>query len=375
MGKIMTSISIKPFQEAIRSKNQRFSVLASNGGKILGYFCTYTPVELIHAAGFIPLRLMGEATAITKADALTPNFICPFLRRTLEDAFNGEYTFLSGVVQGYTCDAACGLVNIWAENIGGKLFHSLPLPYNDNPEARRFFKSVALEFVEKLNQAGGRFSETSLEESLRLYGEIRRLVLAMYRLRYDRRLPLSAAELFTVVRAGFIMRPEAYLAQLKALTNEIKNAEPYHFRGVPVLVSGSLVETPRILDVLEESGGRVAADDLCTGLRHFQPAEGTGDSPIDRLIDRYMRRSPCPARTSAVDRAPHLMDLIRQSGARGVVFLLQKFCTPHLADLPILFETLKKEGVPGMIFEMEETGLMEGQLRTRLESFFEMIGD
>ena len=371
----MTSISIAPFQEAVRSQKQRFAALASDGEKILGYFCTYTPVELIHAAGFIPMRLMGEATAITKADALTPNFICPFLRRTLEDALNGEYAFLSGVVQGYTCDAACGLINIWAENIGGKLFHSMPLPYNDSPESRRFFRSVALEFAAKLNQAGGRFSEKALEESLHLYGEIRRRMLSLYRLRYDRRLPLSAGDVLTLVQAGFVMPPEEYLAELKRLIDVIKPAEPHAPRGTPVLVSGSLIETPLVLKILEESGGIVVADDLCTGLRHFQPADGAGDSPMERLTDRYQRRFPCPARASAVDRAPYLINLIRQSGARGVVFLLQKFCTPHLADLPILFEALKKEGVPGMIFEMEETGLMEGQLRTRLESFFEMIGD
>lgn len=53
--------------------------------------------------------------------------------------------------------------------------------------------------------------------------------------------------------------------------------------------------------------------------------------------------------------------------------MLQKFCTPHLADLPILTDELKKAGLPALIFEMDETGSMEGQLRTRLESFFEMI--
>ncbi len=371
----MTPLSIAPFEEAIRSGRQRFETLAVSGNKILGYFCTYTPVELIHAANFIPIRLMGEATVTTRADALTPNFICPFLRRTLEDALNGKYKFLSGVVQGYTCDAACGLINIWAENIGGEIFHSLPLPYNDTPEARRFLRSGIWEFAEKLNQAGGRFSEASLEKSLRLYAEIRRAVLALYQLRYDGRLPLNAGEMLTMVQAGFVMRPEDFLEELKKLPATLKNITPSAPCGVPVLVSGSLVETPRILDVLEESGGRVVADDLCTGFRHFHPATGEGDGPVDQLIDRYMRRFPCPARARAVDRASHLIHLTRESGAKGVVFLLQKFCTPHLADLPILFEALKKEGVPGMIFEMEETGLMEGQLRTRLEGFFEMIGD
>lgn len=370
----MASETVVPFKNAVEDNIRRARRMAAQGKKFLGYFCTYTPVEVIHAAGFVPLRLSGRARTVVKADGLVPNFICPFLRRSLEDALNGEYDFISGVVQGYTCDAACGMVNIWKENVGGELFHSLPLPYNDNASARRFFRSVILEFAEKLQRSGGRFSEAALSDSLDLYAQIRRHMMSLYQLRHSGRLPLSASEFLLVVEAGFQMPPEEYLGELERLGAALKRETPPAGGGIPVLVSGSLVEDGAVLDILEASGGRVAADDLCTGHRHFHPPDGTGAGPLDRLIDRTMKRAPCPARSRAVDRGPYLMDLIRQSGAVGVVFLVEKFCTPHLADLPILDETLKKEGVPGMVFEMEETGAMEGQLRTRLESFFEMIG-
>jgi benzoyl-CoA reductase/2-hydroxyglutaryl-CoA dehydratase subunit BcrC/BadD/HgdB len=374
MGKTMNA-SIGPFQEAVHFHKKRWAALAAEGHNLLGYFCTYTPVEILHAAGFIPLRLMGESTTISRADALTPNFICPYLRKTLEDGLKGEYEFLSGVVQGYTCDAVCGMINIWEENIGAKIVHSLPLPYNDAPDARVFFRSVVLEFIEKLNRAGGMFSETALERSLGLYAEIRQAILELYRCRYDGLMPLDAAEFLTVMLAGFVMAPEDYLKALNKLVSQVKNSGLSDRKGVPVLVSGSLVESPGILEILEASGGRVVADDLCTGYRHIHPASGEGRNPLDRLVDRYMRRFPCPARSRAVDRAQLMMELIRRSGAKAVVFLLQKFCTPHLADIPILTGVLKNEGIPAIMVEMEESGLMEGQLRTRLEGFFEMIGD
>ena len=372
----MPSFSIQPFQEALHTAKQKYADEALKGKKIIGYFCTYTPVELIHAAGFLPMRLMGESRSIVRADTLVPDFICPYLRRTLEDALKGEYAFLSGVVQGYTCDAACGLINIWKENIGGEIFHQLPLPYNDNLEARNFLKSGILEFTEKLNRIGGRFSESSLEKSLELYGEIRRTMLGFYRLEYENRLPVNSAEFLSVIKAGFVMAPEEYLSALKTLESAVVNAEVQSAKtGIPVLVSGSLIEDPKVLDMLEAAGGRVAADDLCTGIRHFLPADGKGDNSLEKLVDRYVNRFPCPSRSRAVDRAPYLMDLIRKSKSKGVIFFLQKFCTPHLADLPILGETLKKANIPSLVFEMEVTGAMEGQLRTRLESFFEMIGD
>ena len=104
-------------------------------------------------------------------------------------------------------------------------------------------------------------------------------------------------------------------------------------------------------------------------------AHRQGEDPIDRLMDRHFKRFPCPARMKAQERAPVLVDLVNGSRAKGVVFFLQKFCTPHLADLPVVLDALQAEGVRGLVVEMEETGLNEGQLRTRVESFLEMLGD
>ena len=116
-------------------------------------------------------------------------------------------------------------------------------------------------------------------------------------------------------------------------------------------------------------------DDLCTGWRGFSPPTGQGEDPIDRLMDRHFARFPCPSRMKAQDRAPILANLVKRSGARGVVFFLQKFCTPHLADLPVVLEVLQEEGVRGLVVELEETGFNEAQLRTRIETFLEILGD
>ncbi len=94
--------------------------------------------------------------------------------------------------------------------------------------------------------------------------------------------------------------PEEYRSMISELLSEIRNApSPDIGDSVPILVSGSLVEEPAVLDLLEDSGGKVVADDLCTGLRNFQPPSGQGGDPIERLIDRYMNRLPCPARSRA----------------------------------------------------------------------------
>jgi benzoyl-CoA reductase/2-hydroxyglutaryl-CoA dehydratase subunit BcrC/BadD/HgdB len=365
--------SLQPFQDWVDHYPEKHLSL-SKPMPMVGYFCTYTPIEIIKAAGFFPVRILGGSGPLQKVYSLAPSFICLYMRRALEKALAGEYQNLSGLVQAYTCDVACGLTNIWAENIRLGFYHTLPLPYNQNPEARAFFRSALLELIEKLNAQGGRFSLEALAQSLQLYQRIRSLLLDFYERRSSGCLYLSAKDLLIVVLAGFVTPPEIYLGYLETLLREVQGEEVVVANGgFPVLISGSLIEDPSILETLEDLGFRVVADDLCTGLRSFYPLTAQGDDPLDCIIDRYFHHFPCPARHRAKDRFPLLMDLIQHSGAKGVIFLPQKFCTPHLADYPLLAEAFNKEGLPHILLEIEDSGLPEAH-RTRLEAFLEIHG-
>jgi benzoyl-CoA reductase/2-hydroxyglutaryl-CoA dehydratase subunit BcrC/BadD/HgdB len=376
----LTAVSTIQFQKAINTSAARFTELSTSGKKIIGYFCTYTPVEIIHACGFIPVRITGGHGNIDKAYQHVPDFICPYMKRALEKALTGQYDFLSGLVQGYTCDAACGMVNVWEDAVGLEIIHSIPLPYNNTPEAINYFKSVLNEFIQKLDLIGANFSLSALDNSLNLYQRIRSIQYRLYQQRYERKSGFTAADFMTIIDAGCLMPPEDYLKILEELSTQLtddheKKQRPDVPVPIPVLVSGSLVERPKILDMIEASGGRIVADDLCNGFRQILPIDGKGKMPMDRLIHRYMNRFPCPARSLAVDRSHRLLDLLNQSGAKGVIFLIQKFCTPHLSDIPILSESLKKQGYPSILIEMDETWQMEGQIKTRVQGFFEMIGN
>jgi formylmethanofuran dehydrogenase subunit C len=50
------------------------------------------------------------------------------------------------------------------------------------------------------------------------------------------------------------------------------------------------------------------------------------------------------------------------------------FLTDNADKASALAEELKKDGIPTLLVEMDETGSSEGQLKTRFEAFFEMIG-
>jgi benzoyl-CoA reductase/2-hydroxyglutaryl-CoA dehydratase subunit BcrC/BadD/HgdB len=366
----MTPDALAPFRATLDQGQTRRPAAA--GRRAVGYLCTYTPIELIHAAGFLPVRIMGQGGPITAADALVPEFLCPWLRRALDRALRGDYDFLAGLIQGYSCDAACGVTGIWGETFPDKFVLSLPLPYNDGPAGRRFFKSSAQHLIEKLDKGGGNFTDEKLAASIDLYAQIRRLILDLDLARRQGRSGLTASQWWTVVTAFFVTPPEDYALWLADLAGT--GSPGPQSDGTRVLVSGGPLETDEVLRSIEAAGGRVAADDLCSGVRGFDPPDGRGDSPLDRLVDRYSFRRPCPARARAEDRLPILLADLDSSGSRAVIFVIQKFCTPHLADLPTLTRGLRDAGYPSLVLELEETGPGRGQVGTRLQAFFEMLG-
>ena len=365
---------IIPFVESVQSKGSRLKDAASQGRKVIGYFCTYTPIEIIHASGFIPVRIWGGTGQIEKAYSLVPNFICPYIKLSLEGALNKEFSFLAGIVQGYTCDVACGAVNIWKDNFSLELCHSLPLPYNDNQDARDFMRAGIEELACRLTRIGGSVTDESLKDSVALYEEIRTILAWIFKRRAQGNLPLTAGDVLSVVQAYFVTPPEEYLGMLKDLMVYLKGAPVSIAPGTPVLVSGSVVEDAQAFTIIERLGFKVVADDLCTGQRGFMPITGQGETPMERLIDRIMKRFGCPSRSHAKVRVPLLLELIRASHAKGVIFVFQKFCTPHLADHPMVAQGLKDALIPSIAIEMDESGLVEAQVATRLETFWGMLG-
>ncbi len=361
---------IRPF-EAVTERSE--NPVPPDAGPAIGYFCTYTPIELLHAAGFTPIRITGGAGGVEKAYSRMPDFICPFMKRALEKALNGQYAFLSGVVQGYSCDAACGAVNIWRDAVGGDIYHTLPLPYNATAEAEAFFKSAVKELIAKLETIGGRFTESGLDQSLRLYEETRRILLDIYQRLHEGNSALNAQQILTVTEAAATIPPETYLKMLQTLSNELANTTSRQAHGIPVMISGSLVEDMGIIEMIESAGGRIVADDLCNGYRPLVPPAGEGQSPVDRLVNRYMQRLPCPSRSRAEDRTASMLEVMEKSGAKGLILILQKFCTPHLSDYPSLSDAFRKKGLPVLCLEMDESWQPGGQVKTRLESFFEML--
>ncbi len=63
------------------------------GKKIIGYFCTNTPEEIIYAAGLIPVRIQGGNKEIDAADGLFQIYVCSYAKSCLDLGLRGQYVF------------------------------------------------------------------------------------------------------------------------------------------------------------------------------------------------------------------------------------------------------------------------------------------
>jgi benzoyl-CoA reductase subunit C len=349
-----------------------------SGKKIVGTFCTYAPEEIIVAAGAHPIRLFGTGEKIHLAEAHLQSYCCSLVRGALEDALGNRLSFLDGAVFPHTCDSIQRLSDIWRLNIGQGFHLDLVLPVKLNTEsARQYLIDVLHRFREELGaKLGVTITDDDLRAAIALYNRIRGALTQIHKLAGDRPGILKGSDLYALTRAAMIMDRSRLATLLEEVVSELERA-PVEGSGAKrkrIILSGGVCNHPDIYSVIEEAGGAVVGDDLCTGSRYFSGLIDEKADPVTALADRLLERVVCPAKHRGLTgRADHLVRLAREKGAKGVVFFLLKFCDPHAFDYPYLKEALDREGIASMVIEVEDRLPADGQLRTRFEAFVEMI--
>jgi benzoyl-CoA reductase/2-hydroxyglutaryl-CoA dehydratase subunit BcrC/BadD/HgdB len=200
-----------------------------------------------------------------------------------------------------------------------------------------------------------------------LYNQQRRLLATLY----ERRGP--AQQRWALTTASMLMPVTEHNALLQSFLDGAAGASSTADERPAVLLVGAILDDPAILQLVEELGGRVVGDDLCTGSRFFEQLVDETKEPYVALTERYMQRPSCPAKHNPTERhAERLQQLRQDTSAQGVVFVLPKFCDPHAFDYVPLRADLSQAGVPHLLIETDVT-TPTGQLRTRLQAFLEML--
>jgi len=347
------------------------------GKKILGYFCTNTPEEIIHAAGFLPVRILSAPTTVSLAAKHLQSYSCSLVQSSLEAALRGDLNFLDGTVFPHTCDSIQRLSDIWSENIRFSFHWDVVLPVKLHTQsARTYLIQELARFRKGLEEFTGHpIADEDLKKSISLFNQNRVLLRELYRLRIADPGRFTAGEILSIVQCATFMPKEEFNPKLKLLMEAPGSPKQAVDHKLRLFIAGSVCNHAQIFELFDNSGASVVGDDLCTGWRYFSEDAAANGSPVEALAGRLIRRVPCPCKHNPeLDRGDDLLQRVEEARAQGVVFLLLKFCDPHAFDYPYLKDRLAARKIPSLLLEIEPGSMPLGALDTRLKAFIETLG-
>ena len=339
------------------------------GGHAIGHFQVYFPEELIHAAGMLPVTLMGAGSRLEakQADSHIGSFICSICRTSLELGFSGRVGFMDAFYTTPICDVARNLAGIWGRNFKGMTAEG-SVTYLRDEYAR---------VLAELERISGRpIEEADLRRSIGVYNENRRLLRDLYRIKRETPWLLATTEAYVLAKAGTVMPREDHNEILRSALAEIPNREGRRQDRVRVVFEGGFCEQPP-LDMLQliEEACYIVDDDLLIGMRWItEDVPETGD-PLYALAESYLERSTysCVQHDDRKPKEEMLLRRVEESGAAAVILAAAKMCEPGLDEQVAYQKTLEAKHIPFLLLDFEEKMTAFERMRMEVETFVESI--
>ena len=347
------------------------------GGKIVGYFCTYAPEELMYAAGILPVRILGshEVQDVTEPHIFA--MFCPFCRDCLAQGLKGRFDYLDGIMIAQSCLHIRQTFTSWQKHVPVDYSYYLPMPHQVQSRRATPFLIKELEvFKASLEEwLGRRIEDRAIDEAVEVYNRNRRLMWKAYELRKGETPPLTGEEAMELVLSSQMVDKQDHNAALEALLTRLPKREPTRPTGTRLMVLGSENDDLEFIRMVESCGATFVIDDHCTGTRYFwNEVEPDGDR-LKSIADRYVKRVPCPSKDwPERTRVAHVLELAEAYRVQGAIVMQQKFCDPHELDIPALTKALNEAGIKTLFLEFDVT-VPIGQFKVRVEAFLEMLQD
>jgi benzoyl-CoA reductase subunit C len=346
-----------------------------------GCFPVWSPFELVHAAGALPLGLMGAGGQIemVHADARFQSFVCSIAKSTLEMGLQKRLSSLEGAFFHSICDVARNLASVFRRNFPGMHVEYVHLAQNAaSPEAEDYLTGEFRRLLRSLeDRLKTRVPDERVAASIAAYNRARTLGRRLDALRAREPERVGAAEAFALGRAASLLPPDRAESLYADALREFEGRRSRRMDRIKVIVEGAFCELPPpgLVDMLESSGCYVVDDDWVAGWRWFRddvPVEG---DPVRSLARAYLglSRASSTRHDPARPRQKDLVKRVRDTGAQAVIFMPAKFCEPALFDYVVYRRELEREGIPHIMVEFEEKMWTFERTRGEIETFVESL--
>jgi len=347
------------------------------GRKIIGYFCSYMPEEMIHAAGMIPYRMRAvENDGTKRADAYYSSINCTFVRLCFNKALAGDFEFLDGVVFVNGCDHSRRMYDNWRyAGIAPPFLHMFFSPHTINTTALDYFAlecSKLKSSIEKHFQVS--ITDEALRNSIALYNQKRRLLGDIYSMRKNKNVPIKASEMLSVMLAVTAVPVEKAIEILTEVKQFLSGRVVSRPEDLRLFIAGGCIEEREHLELIEDCGAVIVADNICLGMRHFfDEAQSRGDYLKD-IAERYLYHLSCPRMMGDFERRfQYLLNIKDEYGIDGVIIEKLKFCDVWGGEIYLYRQETKKHHLPLLALERELYGGGAGQIKTRVQAFLEKL--
>jgi bcr-type benzoyl-CoA reductase subunit C len=343
------------------------------GKKAVGCFPPYTPEEIVHAAGMLPVGLWGGQVEINRARVVLPAFACSIIQSVKEFELMGKYDNLAAVLVPSPCDTLKAIGQKWSRQ--GVTCIQFVHPQNRKIDSARVYLRAEYQYVrERLEKVlGGKISDEALSQSIAVYNEHREAMREFSKT--AARFPniIDPVTRHLVFKSAFFMRKEEHCALVKELIDSLMFEREKAWLGFKAIVSGIMLEPNALIEVFKDLKISIIADDLAQESRQYRIDVPDDADPLNALACHWQNMYGCSlAYEKEKSRVAMLSQMKRTLGADGVIIAMMKFCDPEEFDFPLIKKEMESKNIPLLQIEVDLQAQSMEQIRTRLQSFVEI---
>ena len=358
---------------------------AQNGSKVVAAYCVFVPEEIVLAAGAILVGLCaGAQFSVPLAEDILPRNTCALIKSSFGFKLGRicPYVQTSHLIVGETtCDGKKKMFEILGKY---QPVYVMEVPNKKTQLSRALWLGEVKSFkqvIEKLT--GDEITADRLAQATKLVNDRRRALQRLYSARKAAPVPISGKDALLVTQVAFYDDVARCIQQVNALCDEVESRITDGDGVFPadtrrILITGSPMAIPnwKLHHILETAGAVVVCEETCTGTRYFDnlvpECDGTVEEQLENIAARYLKIN-CACFTPNDERLSDIVRLAKEYNVDGVVHYNLQFCHLYANEAVKVEETLAEAGIPLLRIESDYSNEDEGQIRTRVEAFLEMI--
>ena len=376
-----TEVLLNEFKECSEHPYRVISTYKQEGKKVIGVLPYFAPVELVVAAGMVPMGIWGSnKKTIAQAKEYCATFYCTIAQLALEMLLDGTLDQLDGIITPTICDTLRPMSQNFRVAMEGKL----PCIFLAHPQNRK--PAFGLQFtvdqymhvkseLEKIS--GNTITDEVLRDAIKVMNRSRKARREFVKLAGQHPEAISAVERSAVLRSAWFMEPAVHAQKLEELNEELSKLPASNWKGRKVVTSGIICDNPKLLQIFDDNNIAIAADDVAQETRAFRVDASEEGDPMMALAQQFADQDYdvllYDEHSNKNRRADYVVQMVKESGAQGLVLFMQQFCDPEEMEYPYLKKALDGAGIPHIKLGVDQQMRDFGQASTAIQAFADVL--